>query len=180
MISLVLVTAAGELSSASASVSDNLEKIISEGSMDIEDKKAWVAGLGVCEILFDKQHLASLYKIKASSYLIDSLLSPYYPVENEIDEYIDSPSMSIRIGEDCETFANKLFSKNADFLFTNVVIRKEASEEVKHYIERSLISDEDTNARIQEMIDSLVSEIDNKIMQLVKDGQLLHSKFLAD
>ena len=180
MISLVLVTAAGELSSASASVSDNLEKTISEGSMDIEDKKAWVAGLGVCEILFDKQHLANLYKIKASSYLIDSLLSPYYPVENEIDDYIDSPSMSIRIGEDNETFANKMFSKNADFLFTNVVISKEASEEVKHYIERSLINDEDINARIQEMIDSLVNEIDNKIMQLVKDGQLLHSKFLAD
>ena len=51
MISLALVTSAGELSTASASVSDNLEKNIAEGSMDIENKKAWAAGMGVCEIL---------------------------------------------------------------------------------------------------------------------------------
>ena len=60
MVSLALVTSAGELSTAAASVSDNLEKNISEGSMNIENKKAWVAGLGVCEIMYHGEDLKEL------------------------------------------------------------------------------------------------------------------------
>ena len=71
MISLALVTSAGELSSASASVSDNIEKNIREGSMDIENKKAWAAGMGVCEIIYRGQDLSDIYAIKSAKNLID-------------------------------------------------------------------------------------------------------------
>ena len=75
MISLALVTSAGELSSASASVSDNLEKNITEGTMDIENKKAWAAGMGICEIFFRNKEISEIYAIKAAKNLIDRMFN---------------------------------------------------------------------------------------------------------
>ena len=72
MVSLALVTSAGELSTAAASVSDNLEKNIREGSMDIENKKAWAAGLGVCEIMFHGEDLRDIYANKSDSGSVSS------------------------------------------------------------------------------------------------------------
>lgn len=96
MISLALVTSAGELSSASASVSDNIEKNIREGSMDIEDKKAWAAGMGVCEIIFRGQDLSDIYAIKSAKNLIDRFFNSCEDANMIANNWIDNPNVNIR------------------------------------------------------------------------------------
>lgn len=75
MISLAIVTSVGELGVAMASVSDNVNKLIGDGAMDIRDKKAWVAGFGCSEIIFDGTRLSKIYSAKACIQLINTMLN---------------------------------------------------------------------------------------------------------
>lgn len=75
MIALAIVTSVGELGVALASVSDNVSKLIADGTMDIKNKKAWVAGFGCAEIIFDGKRLAKIYARKAVSQLITKMLN---------------------------------------------------------------------------------------------------------
>lgn len=75
MIALAIVTSVGELGVALASVSDNVSKLIADGTMDIKNKKAWVAGFGCAEIIFDGSRLAKIYARKAVGQLINKMLN---------------------------------------------------------------------------------------------------------
>lgn len=75
MIALAIVTSVGELGVALASVSDNVCKLIADGTMDIKNKKAWVAGFGCAEIIFDGNRLAKIYSRKAVAQLINKMLN---------------------------------------------------------------------------------------------------------
>lgn len=75
MIALAIVTSVGELGVALDSVSDNVSKLIADGTMDIKDKKAWVAGFGCAEIVFDGSRLARIYARKAITQLINKMLN---------------------------------------------------------------------------------------------------------
>ena len=91
MISLSLVTSIGELSNATASVSDNVTKLINDGVMDIRDKRAWASGFGVSEITFESNRLADIYARKAAIRLIEMMLNsgpadPALIANNWIDE----------------------------------------------------------------------------------------------
>ena len=61
MISLALMTSTGALSQATASVGDNVEHNIQNGTMNIEDKEAWVSGFGVCEICYRGGELKKIF-----------------------------------------------------------------------------------------------------------------------
>lgn len=75
MISLAIVTSVGELGVTLDSISDNVSKLISDGTMDIKNKKAWVAGFGCAEIVFDGERLAKIYSHKACIQLINKMLN---------------------------------------------------------------------------------------------------------
>lgn len=75
MIALAIVTSVGELGVALASVSDNVSKLIADGTMDIKNKKAWVAGFGCVEIIFKGDRLAKIYAHKAIIQLINKMLN---------------------------------------------------------------------------------------------------------
>lgn len=75
MVALAIVTSVGEIGVALGSISDNVSKWITDGVMDVNAKKAWVAGLGCAEIIFDGFTPARLYQIKAVQQLIDKMLN---------------------------------------------------------------------------------------------------------
>lgn len=75
MISLAIVTSVGELGVALDSVADNVDKLIADGTMDIKNKKAWVASMGCAEIVFDGHRLAEIYARKACLQLINGMLN---------------------------------------------------------------------------------------------------------
>lgn len=96
MISLALVTSAGELSSATASVSDNLAKEIRKGTRDIENKKAWAAGMGICELVYRNSAISNIYATKAAKILIERLFNSCEDTDTIVNAWIDSPEVNIR------------------------------------------------------------------------------------
>lgn len=90
MVSLALVSATGELSVATASVSDNVEKIIQSGNMNIRNKVAWAAGFGISEIVYDSKTLSDTYVDKTVSRIVTRLLSPVGDANIDANAWIDT------------------------------------------------------------------------------------------
>lgn len=89
MIALSLVTAVGELAKSSTSVLDNLAVSATQGTFDIEHKRAWVSGMGICEAIIRTEELRKIYAHKAANYLINQMLNSPADVNNEVMAWID-------------------------------------------------------------------------------------------
>lgn len=166
MTSLALVTAAGELSSASASVSDNLDKNISEGSMDIENKKAWAAGLGVCEILYKGTELSEIYAIKAGKLVIERLLNACVDTEIIVNTWIDSADVRIRENNGFDQVTDFIYDKTPKYDFTQINDCGNAQPEVDQYLNMVKAKDDVVNARIGE----LSSRVKVQLLELLTEN----------
>lgn len=74
MIGQALLAISGSIGSASAADLDNFRQYMIDGSLDIEDKKAWVSGMGLCEILVNTRKLSRKYSLKAAQKLLDEMI----------------------------------------------------------------------------------------------------------
>lgn len=159
MVSLALVTSAGELSTAAASVSDNLEKNIREGSMDIENKKAWAAGLGVCEIMFHGDELKELYAEKSAKRLIERLLNSCINTDVIVNAWIDSPEVNIRENNGFDNVIDYILPKNPTFQFTSIDDKANATPEVDSYLATAKPKDGTIDLRIKELSNRVEQEL---------------------
>lgn len=158
MISLALVTAAGELSSASASVSDNLEKNITEGTMDIENKKAWAAGMGICEIFYRSEEISEIYAIKAAKILIERMFNSCEDADIIANAWIDSPDVNIRENNNNDHVIDFIANKNPKFELT-VNEDANAMPEVEQNIQMNKLKDEEVNEKVSELTTKVRSEL---------------------
>lgn len=74
MIGQALLAISGSIGSASAADLDNFKQLMIDGSLDIEDKKSWASGMGLCEILVNTKKLSKKYRLKASQKLVDDMI----------------------------------------------------------------------------------------------------------
>ena len=158
MISLALVTSAGELSSASASVSDNLEKNISEGTMDIENKKAWAAGMGICEIFYRNEEISHIYAIKVAKILIERMFNSCEDADIIVNAWIDSPEVNIRENNNNDHVIDFIADKAPKY---DLSINEDANAmpEVEQYLQMNKIKDEDVNAKVTALTNRVRSEL---------------------
>lgn len=158
MISLALVTSAGELSSASASVSDNLEKNITEGTMDIENKKAWAAGMGICEIFYRNEEISDIYAIKAAKILIERMFNSCEDADIIVNAWIDSPEVNIRENNDNDHVIDYIAEKNPQ---NDLSIHEDANAmpEVEQYLQMNKIKDEVVNEKVTALTARVRSEL---------------------
>ena len=166
MISLALVTSAGELSTASASVSDNIEKNIREGSMDIENKKAWAAGMGVCEILYRGQDLSEIYAIKSAKNLIDRFFNSCQDANLIANNWIDSPNVNIRENNNYDHVIDYICDKTPKYELT-VNDYGNPKPEVEQNLNINRIKDEEVNKKINDLCTRVRAELRKLIMQYI-------------
>lgn len=164
MISLALVTSAGELSSASASVSDNIEKNIREGSMDIENKKAWAAGMGVCEIIYRGQDLSDIYAIKSAKNLIDRFFNSCQDANLIANNWIDSPNVNIRENNNYDHVIDYICDKMPKYELT-VNDYGNPKPEVEQNLSINRIKDEDVNKKINDLCSRVRIELRKLIIE---------------
>ncbi len=143
MISLALVTSAGALSEANASVNDNLEKIIKEGDMNVESKLAWAAGMGASEIVFRGQDLSLIYSLKASNYIIENLLNSCTDTDSIVNNWIDKPEVNIRENNGFDNLTDYLLDKAPKFPMTQINETQNALAETMSYVESTMPKDEE-------------------------------------
>ncbi len=170
MISLAMVTSAGELSGSLTSVSDNLEQVIREGQMNIMNKTAWVAGLGVCEILFRGKDLRSAYATKVERRLITRLLSNTCTDTTAIvDNWIDSPSVHIREngGPANDQVIDFILPEKPKSELQGINNKQNAMPEVQNYLSSSLVTPKasDIEAKVQELSTRVRKELQKFLHQ---------------
>lgn len=158
MISLALVTSAGELSTASASVSDNIEKNIREGAMDIEDKKAWAAGMGVCEIVYRGRDLGDIYAIKAAKVLIERFFNSCQDTNMIANNWIDDPNVNIRENNNYDHVIDYICDKMPKYELT-VNDYGNPKAEVEQNLAINRIKDEDVNKKINDLTSRVRKEL---------------------
>lgn len=90
MLALTLITSVGELSTANVSVLDNLAVDTTSGSFNVKGKKAWVIGMGVCEVIIRSDELRKIYAHMAAIHLVNQLLNKPADVNTEVMQWIDS------------------------------------------------------------------------------------------
>ena len=164
MISLALVTSAGELSTASASVSDNIEKNIREGAMDIENKKAWAAGMGVCEIIYRGQDLSDIYSIKAAKNLIDRFFNSCQDANLIANNWIDSPNVNIRENNNYDHVIDYICDKMPKYELT-VNDFGNPKPEVEQILNINRIKDEEVNKKINDLTSRVRTELRKLIIE---------------
>lgn len=162
MISLALVTSAGELSTASARVGDNLEKQIAEGDMNIENKRAWAAGMGVCEILYKSSSISKIYSIKAAKSLIERLQNTCEDIDVIVNSWIDSEKVNIRENNNNDHVIDFIADKNPKY---DITINEYANPtpEIQQYIAAQQLADEFVSPKIT----TLTSRVRKELRELL-------------
>ena len=158
MISLALVTSAGELSSASASVGDNLEKNINEGTMDIENKKAWAAGMGICEIFFRNEEIGNIYAIKAAKILIERMFNSCEDADVIVNAWIDSSEVNIRENNNNDHVIDFIADKNPQYALS-IHEYANATPEVDQFLQMNKIKDEVINEKVNALTTRVRTEL---------------------
>ncbi len=164
MISLALVTSAGQLSQASASVNDNLEKRIRDGEMDVEGKKAWAAGMGASEIVFRGEDLSDIYALKAANIIINKMLNSTKDADSIANGWIDSPQVNIRENNGFDNVIDYMLEKTPKFSMSTINDIQGADAEVKGYIDSVMPSDD----QLKEKSFGLQSRVENQFHALLQ------------
>ena len=163
MIGLSLMVATGELSIATKSVSDNVEKVIADGAMDIENKKAWVAGLGMCEICFDGDGLKDIYANKAIQQLITTMTNSCMNANAIANSWIDDVGIRENLKKD--QLIDYLATKHAPIPFTAINNPTDAQVDCDIYLNSlALPKASDT----EEKLSSKKAEVLNSLHELIK------------
>lgn len=170
MLSLTLVTAAGELSIAGASVGDNFNILISEGALDIQNKKAWASGLGACEIIYRGNELADIYKMKAVQNIIQKLQSTTTDANNIANTWIDSAEVKIRENNGQNDLTDYIADITPQYSL-NINNTSDPTQEIEHNINSNKIKPDTIDNQINTKLASTQSSLRDLIKQYINgDG----------
>lgn len=166
MIGLSLVTAAGELSSASASTIDNVAKEIAAGNMDIKNKRAWASGIGVSQILFHTQMLVDVYARLAAKVLAEQLLNSDNDMTTVANAWIDMPQVNIRENNGQDNVIDFMFSKQPRFPLADIDDKRRPETEVKAWLTQ-VTEEADEIKNYQDKVRELLGRVKTEIAKLV-------------
>jgi len=162
MISLALVTSSGELSAASESTIDNLSKNIGQGNMDVGDKRAWVSGLGVSEIIYSGKELSEIYAMKAAKKYINELTNSKEDGATAAAAWIDDPSVNIRENNNFDHVIDFMLSRTPKHPLEGIEDKSNPKPECLNYIER-----ERTESGLEERLLDKTKQVKKSLHDLV-------------
>ena len=165
MIALAIVTSVGELGVALDSVSDNVSKLIADGSMDIKNKKAWAAGFGCAEIVFDGKRLANIYERKATVQLINKMLNggcddPVIIANNWFDE----THIRENLGKD--DVIDYFMSAKPSYIKSDLDSPDNPRPECDQYINNTAM---ESQTKLDEKLTDLEAKVDEKLTRLLNE-----------
>ena len=162
MISLALVTAAGRLSAAGASTSDNLEQNIRNKVMDIENKLAWAGGMGAAEIIFRGNDLAAIYALKSANWIIEDMLRTSGQDNNQVaNTWIDTNKIRENDGRD--DVIDYLLPKLPKFAMSAINDVESSQAEVDAYVGAA----EGSDGEVRTKLEALQQRVEVALNQIV-------------
>ena len=170
MISLALVTSSGELSSSVDSVTDNVEKSIMNGDGKVGDKRAWVSGMGACEILFRGRDISQINALKNAQRIIQRMLNSCIDANMVANNWIDAPEVNIREngGAENDNVIDFLLPKNPKFPLEDIDDDQTAEKSADAYIEKvGRPKDEEVQARVLELKNRVTAELHKLVVKCI-------------
>lgn len=170
MISLALVTSAGELADSVTSVTDNVEKSIMNGDGMVGNKRAWVSGMGACEILFRGYDMSKISALKNSQRIIQRMTNSCIDANTIANAWIDSPEVNIREngGSENDNVIDFMLPKQPRFPMETVNDNQNGKTEALGYIENvGVPNSEELQQKIQALKDRVLKELHNLVVKSV-------------
>ncbi|MDD6228471.1 MAG: tubulin-like doman-containing protein [Bacteroidales bacterium] len=165
MIALAIVTSVGELGVALASVSDNVSKLIADGAMDIKNKKAWVAGFGCAEIIFDGKRLAKIYARKAEAQLINKMLNGGCDDPTTIaNNWFDNTKIRENLGKD--DVIDYFMTPMPQHIFSDLDDPENPESECLQYVANRAM---EPQAKLDEKLTDLEARVDEALTRLMSE-----------
>ena len=169
MISLALVTSSGELSGSVDSVTDNVEKSIMNGDGMVGNKRAWVSGMGACEILFRGKDMCEINALKNAQRIIQRMISSCQDSNMIVNNWIDSPEVNIREngGAENDNVIDFLLPKNPKYPLEDIDDDMAAENSVNAFIEAARPRDEEVQNRVIELKTRVLRELHSLIVKSI-------------
>lgn len=169
MISLALVTSSGELSGSVDSVTDNVEKSIMNGDGMVGNKRAWVSGMGACEILFRGQDMCEINALKNAQRIIQRMVSSCIDANMIVNNWIDSPEVNIREngGPENDNVIDFLLPKNPKFPLEDIDDDQTAEASVNAFVEAVRPKDEEVQNKVIELKNRVLRELHNLVVKSI-------------
>lgn len=165
MIALAIVTSVGELGVALASVSDNVNQLIAEGTMDIKNKIAWVAGFGCAEIIFDGKRLAKIYARKAVAQLINKMLNGGCDDPSTIaNNWFDNTKIRENLGKD--DVIDYFMKPMPTHIFSDIDDPDNPEPECLQYVANRAM---EPQAKLDEKLTELEARVDEALTRLMSE-----------
>lgn len=167
MISLALVTSSGELSGSVDSVTDNVEKSIMNGDGMVGNKRAWVSGMGACEILFRGKDMCEINALKNAQRIIQRMISSCVDANMMVNNWIDSPEVNIREngGAENDNVIDFLLPKNPRYPLEDIDDDQAAEGSVNAYIEAVRPRDEEVQNKVLELKKRVLGELHKLVVK---------------
>ena len=169
MISLALVTSSGELSGSVDSVTDNVEKSIMNGDGTVGNKRAWVSGMGACEILFRGQDMCEINALKNAQRIIQRMMTSCIDSNMIVNNWIDSPEVNIREngGAENDNVIDFLLPKNPKFPLEDIDDDQAAEASVNAFVEAVRPKDEEVQNKVIELKERVLRELHKLIIKSI-------------
>ena len=132
--------------------------------MDIENKKAWAAGMGVCEIIYRGQDLSDICAIKAAKNLIERFFNSCQDANLIANNWIDSPDVNIRENNNYDHVIDYICERMPRYDLT-VNEYGNPKPEVEQNLEINRVKDEDVNKKIN----ALTSRVRTELKKLIHE-----------
>jgi hypothetical protein len=167
MIALTLFISSGKIADKVASVNDNVEKTISEGTLDVGNKRAWVSSIGACEIVFNGYDLANIYAHKAAIRIIDRMFDSSCDDANNIaNNWIDSPGINIRENNGNDNLINQILDKEPKFPLGDIEPEQIATD-IQTYYNQVIPDDRKINPILEKIIATVKAGLHDLVIKLI-------------
>ena len=170
MIALALFTSSGKIADKVSSVNDNVEKTISEGTLDIGNKRAWVSTIGACEIVFKGQNLANIYSQKAAIRIIQRMLNACDDTNAIANNWIDSPEINIRENNGNDNLINQICDKEPKIQLVDVS-EDNPEADTETYKKQVIPTAQDLNRKINEISTKNNQSLHNLVVDRINRGE---------
>ena len=168
VISLALVAASGEIGTTNASVFDNVIQVMNEGSLNVNNKKAWVASVGTSDVVFKGKEVADTYAKKVIVRMIQRAFNSKEDGNRLATTWIDK--MKIREDNGQDQVIDFLCAKKPK-LSLEITDQKDPKAEVDLYCESVLKSAVDSAEKgKKELVANVPPELEAAVSNYLKSG----------
>ncbi len=167
MISLALISAAGDIGSEAMSIGDNTKVAINGGELTVGGKEAWVSTLGVSEVIFRGSIVADLYKAKYAQAVIEKLTSVSGDGNKEANNWIDSPEVNIRENNNEDCLIDTLLKVENRIVAPEVVKYSDAKNEMALYLQSARPKDNVMAQKLERVKNRVLEQLKIKVNKVL-------------